>query len=259
MVMEPGAVAPTSREIEFRSLDGLRLAGTFVEVASRTSNPLVLVHGGGATREEGGFFTRLADSLGGAGVPSLRFDLRAHGASEGAQDELTLCGVVNDIRSAATEARRLAGSERTHVLGTSFAGGLAAFFAAHHNAQVDRLVLLNPLIDYKGRFVDQKPYWHDDVIDSDAADELARNGFLEHSPTFRLGRALLNEVFYIRPADVLGAVDAPTLVVHGTRDTFIPVESSRTYVQGRSTGSLCTTTLATKTPRPKPGRPRSSA
>ncbi|ORT47319.1 alpha/beta hydrolase, partial [Frankia sp. KB5] len=55
-------------------------------------------------------------------------------------------------------------------------------------------------------------------------------GYLEHSPTFRLGRPLLNEIFYLRPDRELGAVTAPTLIVHGTKDTFIPMDSSRAAV-----------------------------
>ena len=93
------------------------------------------------------------------------------------------------------------------------------------------MVLLNPLIDYKQRFIDQKPYWHDDQIDTVAGRELAAEGFLAHSPTFKLGRPLLNEVFYLRPDQAIAEIITPTLVVHGTRDTFVPIESSRKYVR----------------------------
>jgi predicted alpha/beta-hydrolase family hydrolase len=65
----------------------------------------VLVHGSGVTREEGGFFTRLAAGLAQAGVTSLRFDLRARGASAGKESELTIAAVTNDVRAACDRVR----------------------------------------------------------------------------------------------------------------------------------------------------------
>ncbi|MEU8346639.1 alpha/beta fold hydrolase [Spirillospora sp. NPDC048832] len=223
--------------ITFRSLDGLRLVGTLVEPDSAQGAATVLVHGGGVTREEGGFFARLASGLAVGGLPSLRFDLRAHGQSEGEMQTLTLSGVVNDIRAAVEEAQKVNIAESVNVLAASFSGGLAALFAARHPAMVNRLVLINPLLHHKRRLIDEKPYWHDDHLDDDAAEQLAGQGVLAHSPTFKLGRPLLNELFYLRPYDVLGEVTAPTLILHGTADTFIPIDSSRDAV-GRFGGEV---------------------
>src|SRR5436305_1707461 len=111
-----------------------------------------------------------------------------------------------------------------------FAGGMAAFYAAKRSDELARLVLINPLFDYKARFVDQKPYWSDDHIDDEHARQLSEVGYVEHSPTFRLGLAMLNEVFWISPRDVLGEITVPTLILHGTKDTFISIDSSRAAV-----------------------------
>ncbi|MEW1837781.1 alpha/beta fold hydrolase [Nonomuraea angiospora] len=225
-------MTPIAREVAFRSLDGLDLRGTMVAPDVPEGTPAtVLVHGGGVTREEGGFFSRLALGLADVGLPSLRFDFRAHGESEGKQEDLTIAGVVNDIRAAVDYICGELGSEQTNIVGASFGGGISAFYASRYPEAVRRLVLFNPLLNYKNRFVDDKPYWQDDYINGDAAQELAAQGFVRHSPTFKLGRALLNEVFYLQPHMELGNITTPTLLVHGTGDTFIPVQSSRDAIR----------------------------
>lgn len=217
----------TAADSVLRTHDGLRLAGTLVTPDQPTTRGVVLVHGGGVTRDEAGFFTRLADGLAAAGVASLRFDLRGHGESEGRQEDLTLSSILNDIDTALAYVRSAVGVPQCSLLGASFAGGITAYFAAHRPALLDRLVLFNPLLNYKKRFVDDKPYWSDDQINDEAAQKLSVQGFVAHSPTFKLGRALLNEVFWLQPHTVLDQISTPTFIVHGTKDTFIPVESSR--------------------------------
>lgn len=141
---------------------------------------------------------------------------------------VTLAGVGNDVRAAAEHLAGRFHRDRVGVVGASFSGGVCALLAAHRPDLVDRLVLFNPLLDYKHRFVDQKDYWTHDRIDPAHGEQLDRDGFVAHSPTFKLGRALLNEVFWLDARVSLPSIAAPTLLVHGTGDTFLPVESSRT-------------------------------
>lgn len=212
------AKVPSMQEsiLTFSSPDGLRLSGALA-APDEVRQVVVLVHGGGVTHDEGGFFTRLAENLAEAGVASLRFDLRGHGDSEGRQEELTIAGILGDIRAAIAYIQAATGADRAALLGTSFSGGICAYYAAQHQEQLASLVMLNPLLNYKRRFIDDKSYWHDDQISEEAGRELAAQGFLMHSPTFKLGRALLNEIFYLQPHTLLGNVQAPTLIVHGTQ------------------------------------------
>jgi uncharacterized protein len=217
---------PTESVIRFRTLDGLHLAGTFVSPDAAPDRAAVLVHGGGVTREEGGFFTRLAAGLGEAGVASLRFDLRGHGESEGRQEELTLSAILNDIRVALAWLQA-SGIGRLSLLGASFSGGVCAYYAARRAAEIDRLVLLNPQLNYKKRTIDSRAYWHDDQLDEAEAENLSSLGYIQFTPTLRHGRAILNEVFWFEPLAVLSGITAPTLLIHGTKDTFVPVDASR--------------------------------
>lgn len=219
-----------SKSTDFRSFDGLTLRGTLVQPDAVSKAATVFVHGGGVTRDEGGFFTRIANGLAGVGIASLRFDLRGHGESDGRQEELTLASILNDIDAALEHVVQVTGAEPTHLLAASFAGGITAYFAVQHPERVRSLVLVNPLLNYKKRFVDDKPYWHNGRIDEEAGRELAEQGFLFHNPGFKLSRPLLNEVFYLAPHEAIGELAVPTLFIHGTRDTFIPVESSRAAV-----------------------------
>ncbi len=143
----------------------------------------LLVHGGGATREEGGFFARLAVGLADAGAASLRFDLRGHGESEGRQEDLTLATILNDIRVALASVQEATGASRLALLGASFSGGVCAYHAARGLGEVDRLVLLNPQLDYKLRTIDSRPYWHDDQLDDDMAGQLSEHGYIQFTPT----------------------------------------------------------------------------
>ncbi|WP_026150849.1 alpha/beta hydrolase [Streptomyces prunicolor] len=216
--------------VSVRTLDGLHLAGTLVRPQEPSTQAVLLVHGGGVTREEGGFFGRLATGLAQAGIASLRFDLRGHGESEGRQEELTLSTILNDIRVMLAHVRKATGAEEVTLLGASFGGGICAYYAAKHPEDVSRLVLFNPQLNYKRRTIDSREYWTDDVISEEAAAELTERGALQFTPTLRHGRPMLNEVFWLKPHEALGEVQAPTLIVHGTADTLVPFESSRDAV-----------------------------
>ncbi|WP_218021242.1 alpha/beta hydrolase [Nocardia crassostreae] len=219
--------APGEMARSIATYDGLRLAGTAVVPAVAPWHAVLLLHSEGVDREHGGFFTRLASELAAAGIGSLRLDLPGHGESEGRQEELTLSGLLNVIGAGLHELRALLPDARLTLFASGLTGGVAAGYAARRGSEIDRLILINPLIDYQRQFVDEAPMFADGRLDPEASRTLRDTGRLDYTPSFALGRAMLNEVFWLQPRGVLDAIAAPVLIVHGAGPTPVPVRSSR--------------------------------
>ncbi|MFJ2782120.1 alpha/beta hydrolase [Kitasatospora sp. NPDC087315] len=83
-------------------------------------------------------------------------------------------------------------------------------------------------MDYRNRFITDQAGWSEDYLSEERAAKLDGRGFSVRQP-FETGRGLLNEVFFLEPEAICAAVRVPVLIVHGTKDTFVPVELSRRY------------------------------
>ncbi|MEV6235222.1 alpha/beta fold hydrolase [Lentzea sp. NPDC051838] len=213
----PARTADTQQRTTVRTHDGLRLAGTLV-APDHPKHVVLLLHGEGSDRDQDGFYARLSTELADHGVASLRFDLPGHGESEGRQEELTLSGLLNTINAGLTHLREHVADTPATLLATGLTGGVAAGYAARKAPEVDRLVLVNPMIDYDRHL--------GGLLTEQAGRDLITRGRVEVSPAFAVGRAMLNEVFWLQPRGALNAIAAPTLIIHGAGPTDIPRDSS---------------------------------
>ena len=215
--------------LRFRSFDGTELQGTFVTRDSSSDSVVILVHGITSSRDEFGLFSGLANHLVEQGVPSFRFDYRCHGDSERPMEAMTLSGIVNDIESAAALGLTQARASCVHVVGMSFGGGLAAFWAATTAIPVSSVVLLAPVIDYEEDILGQHGAILDGKFTEEAAEKLNENGFLDMDG-IRYGPDLLNEVRFISGVEGLRRLKCDSLILHGDADSIVPYASSERFV-----------------------------
>jgi pimeloyl-ACP methyl ester carboxylesterase len=155
-------------------------------------------------------------------VASLRFDLRGHGESDGTALDATPAGVLHDIGAASRTAVEAFAGLPLHFIATSFGGGLTAYAVAQGDHSASTVTLINPLIDYRRRFLFEKPWWRDGALTEGAEEVLATRGWLDHGGVLRLTRAFLTELEWIRPDCVGPSLTVPTLTIHGTKDTTVP-------------------------------------
>jgi alpha-beta hydrolase superfamily lysophospholipase len=135
-----------AQRVTFKTDDGVVIAGTWYEPASRSGPAVILVPMLHRSRHD---FDGLASQLASAGIGALAFDLRGHGESQG-----TIGAVLGEMVADVQAARRfLAGrgdvTGRVGLAGASLGASLAAIAAAG-DPTISSLALLSPTLDYRG-------------------------------------------------------------------------------------------------------------
>jgi len=123
-----------------------------------------------------------------------------------------------------------ASASRVHVVGMSFGGGLAAFWAATTAMTVSTVVMLAPVIDYEHDILGQYGAILDGKLIDKAAKQLQKKGFLKMDGV-RYGTALLNELRYISGVEGLRRLKCDSLILHGDADSIVPYASSERFVE----------------------------
>lgn len=175
-----------AEEVTLTSSDGERLVGW--HVAPREGRPVILyLHGnGGALRHRGDRFAALAED----GFGLLAVSYRGFGGSTGSPSE---AGLILDAAAGHAFCAERYGAERIVVFGESLGTGVAVALAS-----------TRPI----GRLILQAPFT--------SAVDVARRAY----PFVPVGFLMTDQ---FRSDLRAAAVTVPTLVLHGTADTTVPI------------------------------------
>lgn len=178
---------------------------------------VVMLHGGPGGQRDGpeGLYSKLAETLGGRQIASLRFDFRGVGESTGRYRDMTIVRQVAEYESVWSLVRSL-GFRRVGVIGESYGATIALGSAL---ANPDVVCLLWPAIYFlDGTFA---PF-----VTSEKIETARRNGFTIEEDQ-EVGLRFLEEVLEIRDVeDGLKRIKVPTLLIHGTADQEVPFRQS---------------------------------
>jgi hypothetical protein len=216
--------------LKFKSLDGYSLEGTLTKAANE-KGALLFVHGITSSRDELGFHSDYAQFLSENGITNLRFDYRFHGTNATSLKKLTLCGIVNDI-DAAFSALKSNVSDKTKaffIVGTSFGGGLSAYWVDYTGKNEIKKVILNaPVINYENDVLERNGLISNGLLSEDAQEQLKNKGFV-NSSDIHFGRALINELKYVNGINAIQNLGNKVVVFHGDDDEDVPLESTKKY------------------------------
>jgi pimeloyl-ACP methyl ester carboxylesterase len=224
--------------IKFKSYDGYELEGTLIK-ADKEKAALFFVHGITSSRDELGFHSDYAQYLSENGITTLRFDYRFHGGDNDGNtklESLSLCGIVNDI-DAAFAALKSNTSSRTKsyfIVGTSFGGGLSAFWVDRNNKNEIKKVILNaPVINYENDVLERNGLIVNAALSEKAQKHLKKKGFV-NSSNIHFGRGLINELNYVNGINALQNLGNKVVIFHGNDDEDVPLASSKKYKSNKT-------------------------
>lgn len=219
--------------IRFTSYDGYELEGTLIK-ADNEKGALLFVHGITSSRDELGFHSDYAKFLGKNGITTLRFDYRFHGGSNDGDtklESLSLCGIVNDIDAAfaALQTNVESKTKSFFIVGTSFGGGLSAYWVDSNDKKEIKKVILNaPVINYENDVLERNGLVSNGLLSDKAQKQLKKKGFV-NSSDIHFGRGLINELKYVNGINALQNLGSKVVIFHGNEDEDVPLTSSEKY------------------------------
>lgn len=216
--------------ITIKSLDGLDLDARLLR-QQRSTISVLLVHGFGVDLHEEGTFDVLAERLFENKASVARFSFRGHGASAGTQDGMTISGERLDL-SAAYRWMTSCLPGPYSILAASFGAVSTLLQLRALNPKPLRLVLWNPVLDLDAIFVNPVTSWGKKNFGAKALEQAIRQGYSKVDGAFHIGQVFLEEVrLFSGNLGLLNIGELQTLVVHGAKDSYVPISSSRSLAQ----------------------------
>ena len=144
---------------------------------------------------------------------------------------MSLCGIVNDIDAAfaALQTNVESKTKSFFIVGTSFGGGLSAYWVDSNNKKEIKKVILNaPVINYENDVLERNGLVSNRLLSDKAQKQLQKKGFV-NSSDIHFGRGLINELKYVNGINALHNLGSKVVIFHGNEDEDVPLTSSKKY------------------------------
>ena len=214
-------MARMEQAVTFQDAEGHKIAGILSKPDGKTDRIAVLCHGF-LSNKNSKTNKALTEILVPQGIATFRFDFFGQGESEGPFERITVTTAVQQAQ-AALDLVKAKGYRKVALVGSSF-GGLVALLTAARNPKLSCLALKCPVPDFP------------EMLRLEFGDkEMAKwkkTGTIPNVVPGASGRIKLSYAFY---EDCLGhvgygaarAITAPTLIVQGDADEYVPLHQSR--------------------------------
>lgn len=201
--------------INFKGAKNTNLIGV-LETPNMEVSKIVIVAHGFTSNKDRGRFIKLSKSLAQSGIACFRFDFGGSGESD--DRHICLQDEIEDLKSA-IELVKSKGFSHIGLMGESL-GGLVSL-EAYNSKSISSIVLWAPAIMPR----DLKP-----ELSPEQKNELESKGYCSREKDgriFKISRKYLEEKKNIQTDEILGRIDIPVLIIHGSADQTVPLSDSK--------------------------------
>lgn len=204
---------------------------------------VVMNHGHGGGRQEGGGFARLAKALADAGILTIRMDFPGNGDSKESFTEGYLSNMISD--SNASLAYMLENypvdAGKLGILGYSMGGRIALTIAGSPDNPYKAVGLLAPSANW-GEELLQGFFGGPEEYARLYAEASTDKGYADYTTQYgqeqKLSKTWFDELIASKPLDAIGAYKGPMLVVHGDKDVVVPAAVNEAVVAAYPKASI---------------------
>ena len=220
------ALAETSTDVTV--MNGARAVPATVVVPDGAGPfpAVVMNHGHGGGRQEGGGFGKLAKALADAGIMTIRMDFPGTGDSKESFAEGSLTNMISDSNASLAYmlANFPADKDKLGILGYSMGGRLALTIAQSPDNPYKAVGLLAPSAD-PGKGLLLFFAGSEDKYEALYAEASTDKGYADYTTAYgqqqKLSKTWFDEMLASSPLDGIAAYKGPMLVVNGAKDTVI--------------------------------------
>jgi dienelactone hydrolase len=237
------------REFEFRATDttivsrGVDVPVTLVVPVATESQryPLVVMaHGHGGSRHEGGGYQLAAESLAKAGIASIRMDFPGCGDSSESFTENNLSNMLLDLQAGRSfaEARPEIDSNRVGVLGYSMGGRLAVLLA-DIDPTYKVMAAWTPAVadDSRKELTSLGGSEYYDSLKQKALETGVAEYTTRWGTTLQLGYRWFIDLEESNPLGSIAKFEGPLLVLYGDEDDVVPPATSEAAIAAATSSS----------------------
>jgi dipeptidyl aminopeptidase/acylaminoacyl peptidase len=237
LALAAGSVARAETVSEVTVMNGARaIPATVVVPDGEGPFPAVVMnHGHGGGRQEGGGFAKLAKALADVGILTIRMDFPGSGDSKESFTEGYMSNMISDSNAslAYTLANYPVKADKLGILGYSMGGRIALSIAGSSDNPYKAVGLLAPSANW-GEELLQGFFGGPDEYKRLYAEASTDKGYADFTTQYgqqqKLSLKWFDELSASKPLDGIAAYKGPMLVVHGDKDVVVPTEVNEAVV-----------------------------